>query len=239
MVANGEPAVFVISLETSNDRRSEFTRRAAGTSVPWRFFDAHRELADPLNYDPRDAIIHSGYELSKGELACYSSHYAVWRKVVEEKIPQAVILEDDAIVDWEFLRVLLSKDLSVDGIDYLKLCNTRPVSFKILQEPFLGRCLIRFSGFAFGAVAYFLTAKGAGVLVDRLQTVRRAVDTEMDRDWAHGLPNLALHPAPAFEATGLSTLEASRKVRAPIPSDLRIARFKERVREKITRFIYA
>src|SRR3546814_16842386 len=43
-------------------------------------------------------------------------------------------------------------------------------------------------------------------------TLFRSIDDEMDRSWAHGLPNLALYPAPILEAAVVSDIGNSRFV---------------------------
>ena len=40
-----ETLVLVISLADARERRAGFTARAGETSLPWKFFDAHRQLA--------------------------------------------------------------------------------------------------------------------------------------------------------------------------------------------------
>jgi len=230
--------VFVVSLKSSTDRRDIFTRRALDSTVTWKFFDAHRTLTPPLTYDEKQSFIHSGYALTDSERACYSSHYGVWQEIVEKDIPQAVIVEDDAVIDWNFIPKLFSENLTGQGIDYLKLVNTRPVKFRIVQEPFLDKVLVNFSGYAFGTVAYFVTNRGARIFLEKLKHVRRPIDRAMDRDWHHGLRNLAIFPPVAFEATGASTIGGARRIRQAVPRELAFARFRARAAEKLNRMIY-
>ncbi|THV25792.1 glycosyltransferase family 25 protein [Peteryoungia ipomoeae] len=228
--------VFVISLARATERRETFSQTAPDGDLPWEFFDACESLSPDLRYNETDALIRNGRTMHPRELACYSSHYSVWKKIADENIPQALIVEDDAIVDWGLVKRLFACNLAEEGLHYLKLYNNRPVKFRILDEMFLGKCLIRFSGYAHGMVAYAVTQEGAAQLVERLQDVYRPVDDEIDRDWHHGLPNLAIFPQPAFEKVGTSTIGYDRFEEAPLPRALFVRRQLYRVREKLSRW---
>jgi len=41
------------------------------------------------------------FRINNGEIGCFLSHRAVWKKIVEEKLDSALILEDDAQIDFE------------------------------------------------------------------------------------------------------------------------------------------
>jgi len=207
------PRVFVISLKRAEQRRESFVQSASGAvgeSVAWEFFDAHQDLASTLSYREKDALIRRGRKLHPRELGCYSSHYSVWEKVAQMDVPHVLILEDDIVIDWKFVKAILDEDLAHKGIHYLKLYNMRPVRFKIVKENFLlRRSLIAFTGFAFGTQAYIITPEGARRFLDVFRQVEMPIDDAMNRDWRHGLPNLALFPAPLFETVGSSTIDSA------------------------------
>lgn len=231
---SGPGRVFVISLKRAEARRRAFLA-APPEGLDWEFFDACESLSPDLDYNERDAYVRNGRALHPRELACYSSHYSVWKKIADENIPQALIIEDDAAVEWPFVRLLFSYDLAAEGLHYLKLFNNRPVPFRVVQEPFLHKSLVRFSGYAHGMVAYVVTAEGARRLVERLQKVYRPVDDEIDRDWHHGLPNLLIYPQQAYERLGPSTIGNDRYEQSNVPAALRAERLLYRVIEKINR----
>lgn len=232
-------SIFVVSLPNATARRMAFSARAEGCGLNWNFFDAYDRLLPSLDYCERDAIIHTGRPLHTRELGCYSSHFALWEKIASSDMPQAIILEDDVVLDWNFARVLLSRDMAAENIHYLKLYYMRAVPFRMLRDPFLGRNLVRFSGFAYGMQAYLLTREGAQRLVEKLRHVSRPVDDELDRDWNHGLPNLAVFPFPAFESLGPSTIGDERYDHAAVPRSIALARLAYRVREKISRMLHS
>ena len=118
-------SIVVISLPEAADRRATFAARAAGTSLPWRWFDARRDLGAGLEHDPDEAIVAKGRPMYPGELGCYASHYAAWTTFLESDADQLLVLEDDTIVDWGFLARMVEVDLDAAGIAYLRLYAKR------------------------------------------------------------------------------------------------------------------
>jgi glycosyl transferase family 25 len=219
------------------ERRATFERLAAAAAceIPWKFFSAHTQPSQDLSYLDRDAIVARGRPLHLRELACYSSHYAVWKKMLEDGTDQVLIIEDDVVIDWPFIKILVEENLSSLGIHYLKLFNKNPTRFKRLTCNFHGRWLVDCRGFAYGMQAYMLTQSGARRFLHLCKSVRRPIDDEMDRSWAHGVPNLAVFPFPAFERTTPSTIGAIRYEAPAVPSHLRPWRNAMRLTEKLRR----
>jgi glycosyl transferase family 25 len=230
-------AIYVISLLASSDRREQFERdyAAARVSVPWQFFDAHTSMSPGLRYRERDAVVAKGRALYPRELACYSSHYATWERMLREGADQLLVVEDDVVLDWDFVTILASLDLSAVGINYLKLFNKNITPFKLLTDNFYRRCLIDCRGFAHGMQAYMLTRSGAERFLAVCNPVRRPIDDEMDRSWSHGVPNLAVFPFPAFEHNGASTIGTVRYDEHDVPARLAFSRNAMRFTEKLRR----
>lgn len=99
--------VFVISLTDAGARRAEITRQLDALDIPFSFVDA----IDGRNGLPADyegmvdrpgtlAVMHRS--MADAEYACTLSHMSVYRRIVEDGLPGAVILEDDAIVGGAF-----------------------------------------------------------------------------------------------------------------------------------------
>src|SRR5688500_9202293 len=90
--------ILVLSLDLAVDRQAVFAR-SAPEGVDWSFFDAWRTLHPELDYDEQRAQINFGRVLTKGEIGCYSSHYAMWTALIEDgEADRYIILEDDVIV---------------------------------------------------------------------------------------------------------------------------------------------
>jgi glycosyl transferase family 25 len=231
-----ETLVRVISLPDAAGRRVGFTDRARGTSLPWTFFDAHRELGTGLTYHPDDAVLAKGRPLMTGELGCYSSHFHAWQTLLESPAAQMIVLEDDTIVDWSFLEKLAAVDLAARGVSYLRLFAKRPCAFRLHGEAIEPqRYLVEYAGYAHGTQGYAVTRAGAERFVRHCRRVRRPVDLELDRAWDHGVPCLAVFPFPLTEISSASTIGPERWARHPIPAGLQGARFRMRVVERARR----
>jgi len=204
--------IAVVSLQTATARREAFAARAEGTSLAWRFFDACTAPAQGMTIDEPAIRRNKGRAMSKGEIGCYASHFSIWRDMVALGVPQAIVLEDDTLVDWAYLEPLAATDLHAQGIDYLRLYAKRPTWQRVVKQDFLqhSRTIVELVGPAYGTQGYAITLEGARRLVAHCRTVRRPIDDEMDRSWAHGLPNLALFPAPILEAAIVSDIGPSR-----------------------------
>lgn len=226
--------VTVISLASATERRAAFARQAADGAPPWSYVDAHTAIEPPLRYEARAARRVHGRALSDGELGTWSSHAAVWRRLVDSNDRQAIVLEDDIVADWPFLARLAALDFPAMGIDYLRLFTKIPVRFRKVRSPFLDRYhhLIRITGFALGTQAYLLTRDGARQLLQHAGRIDCPVDAYMDKYWRHGVPNLALYPFPVFERSGASTIGETRFRKPPIPVRDRVALVANRLRER-------
>lgn len=92
---------FIISLPKDAHRREHLERQLLQTNIPYDVIEAVNGAALPdeelaAAYDRRKAVRMFNRELSKGEIGCALSHVKIYRKMVEENIPYALILEDDA-----------------------------------------------------------------------------------------------------------------------------------------------
>lgn len=204
--------VLVVSLESAAARREAFAARAAGTSLGWRFFDACTGPAPGMTIDEPAIRSNKGRPMSKGEIGCYASHFSIWQEMIARGVRQAIVLEDDTVVDWTYLERLAETDLHAEGIDYLRLYAKRPTWQKAVRGDFLqhSRTIVELVGHAYGTQGYAITLEGAQRLAEHCAMVRRPIDDAMDRSWAHGLPNLLLYPAPILEAAIISDIGSSR-----------------------------
>jgi glycosyl transferase, family 25 len=228
--------VFVISLRTAVERRRAFEADNVETRLNWTFFDAHETLHADLDYVEDNAIVAKGRPLTKGELGCYSSHYALWKKLVDDDdADQYIILEDDVIVNWAYLKLLMAEPHAHVGNNYIRLYYKKPVRQRLLQKDYLARSiwLVELTGYAFGTQAYLVTKRGARDFMAQLGSVNRPIDDAMDRSWAHGVPNRAVFPFPVIEQTGESNIGGTRFERFEIPRRLKVRRLVARNLERV------
>jgi glycosyl transferase family 25 len=205
-------AIRVISLPGARERRQAFARSAAAAGCEWEFFDAHTTPASGLSYDEKRVTGIYGRKLQPGELGCYSSHFDLWRWLVKADCEQLIVLEDDVVVDWDFIRDISATQMAGRGIEYLRLFAKMPAPWRFIASPYFDkyRHLIRFTGYALGTQAYVLSKAGAERLIRHGSIIEAPVDVYMDRTWDHGLLNLAVYPFPIYERHQRSSIGEGR-----------------------------
>jgi len=205
--AGGKLELVVISLASAGERRRRVEASMRELSLPWSLFEARSTLPATLAYDENKARIHRGRALRPGELGAFGSHYECLREFVERSTAEyRLIVEDDVFLDPGFPYVRLPALMSACGIEYLRLHATflRPGS--LIAHLGKYRQLVRFRAPTFGACAYVVSKSGASRFLASVREVVRPVDDELDRFWHNGLPAYAIHPGPALELFGQTTL---------------------------------
>ena len=229
-------AIRVISLPGARERRRSFAESAAAADCAWEFFDAHATPANGLRYDAERVAGVYGRPLQAGELGCYSSHFALWRWLADADCEQLIVLEDDVVADWEFIREIGAVPLAGRGIEYLRLFAKMPAPWRCVASPYFDtyRHLIRFTGYALGTQAYVLSKAGAVRLLRRGASVEAPVDVYMDRTWDHGVLNLAVYPFPVYERHQRSSIGEDRfRDPGPPSSQMSLRNLCSRVRRRL------
>jgi Glycosyltransferase family 25 (LPS biosynthesis protein) len=90
--------IYVLNLETREDRRDEMTFIAAASGLQLSFVPGVNSKTLETQSLP-DSYAVPGVILEPAHLACYRGHANIWRKIVEEGVQTALILEDD--IDWD------------------------------------------------------------------------------------------------------------------------------------------
>lgn len=230
-------AIRVISLEDSKHRRAAFSRQASGLDLDWSFFAAHKGLVSPLVYNERNAIRRFGRSLFPPEIGAYVSHFKCWEWLINSEYQQAIILEDDVLVDWQAITELSQCNLSVYGIELLRMFATHPIKCKIVMYRFLSsHChLVRTMGMYLGMQGYMITKAGAGRLVEKYTNITSPIDWVMTRYWDHKLENYSLFPFPIIEQHVPSTIGARHAAIETIPVWDRVIRFSWRIGDRVKR----
>jgi hypothetical protein len=116
--------VFVISINPV--RQEKFKQRFNHSSTIWRGTNGKTLDITQLR---REGILFNR-SLTRGEIGCYDSHIRLWRKLVSEKVPMAIICEDDVnltgdTAQTQYLNTLLS-EIKTTRCDFLFLSWFRP-----------------------------------------------------------------------------------------------------------------
>lgn len=201
----------IISLPGSA-RRPTMAGQFDSMSFEWSFFDGLTHLPDAIPYNERIARGVRGRYLESGELGCFASHYSLWSQLAsDDKADAYIVLEDDVIINRSFFEVFVDAfKKSEFDFHYTRFYAKVPVPV-LRRKPFLDRFIVKFGEIAFGTQAYYIDKIAAAAYLESIKEVRRPIDDEMDRSWAHGVPNLCVFPHPVFEVQGVSTIQAGRR----------------------------
>ena len=117
--------VFVISINPS--RQDKFKQRFKEKSTVWH--GTNGKHLDLTRLKREGTLVYR--DLTRGEIGCYDSHIRLWRKLVSEKVPMAIICEDDVnltgdATQAQYLNTLLS-EIKTTRCDFLFLSWFRPV----------------------------------------------------------------------------------------------------------------
>ena len=99
---------FVLNLEHNTERKKYMQNLLNDIPIDYEFFPAvyGRNIENISEvYDSKLAQKKSKRQLNAGEIGCALSHKAIYKKMIDENIPQALILEDDISLSSNFYSV--------------------------------------------------------------------------------------------------------------------------------------
>jgi glycosyl transferase family 25 len=140
--------IFCINLEERNDRWSKIKKHKKIER-----FDAIRITNSldqyGLTLNPVDLSSYLYFKINNGAVGCYISHYMLWNKIVNEKIPYALILEDDINIDS--VNHLLKSNIILEDLEFIQLSKRVRYNNRFLFD---------------GGESYILSYEGAKKLID-------------------------------------------------------------------------
>ena len=156
--------IFVINLKSDFKKRETMTDILNKYTSDYTFFEAinGKELKDDeykinLNWmNPYDNT-HTTY----GEVGCALSHYSLWKKMIDENIEQALILEDDVVIkNPDFISII--DNIPTDAYDLIYLGRKKMSGIKEEQVQLeSAKNLLVKPTFSYWTCAYILTLSGA------------------------------------------------------------------------------
>lgn len=140
--------IFCINLL---DRKDRWSRVSVDPRIDR--FDAisHRDaLSYNLKLNPVDLSSLLYFQVNYGALGCYLSHYLLWNKIITERIPLALIIEDDVCI--KSVDLVLKSNVVLDKVELVQLSKRlKPLGNRIIFD---------------GGDGYILSYSGACKLVD-------------------------------------------------------------------------
>ena len=202
---------FIINLTTAYERRAAMSRRLAEQRIDATWIDAvdgrgvdHQALL--ARADMQRATRHHG-SLKPAEIACVLSHLQVYRRMAAERLPLALVLEDDVILTDDAPTLLASCGTGAiatglrAGEAAVVLLTHVKRGWRARARPIGTRELVPIAGPAWLASGYVLTLAAAERLCALHSSVWMAAD-----NWAlirrmTGIHLLAVSPPGAWEAS--------------------------------------
>lgn len=174
-------------------------QRLAGSGLEVEFVEA----LDGRQVDRRDYPTAS--ELSDGELGCYLSHVAVWRRLADSDRDCAIVLEDDVELSSDLAAQCAEFSSLPERPDMVRIASVKkPVGIEIRTLASRRRVLLP-TEHPSGCQGYWLTRSGAEKFLRCLSTPSIAIDCAIDRYWRHDLCLFLLDPPAVKEQAGLAS----------------------------------
>jgi len=212
--------IFVISLKRAVQRRVASRQALDAIGLPFEFFDAVEgvRLDDATVarvYDAKLNALQYKRPLSLPEIGCYLSHYELWRRIVDDNLEGAVILEDDFDADEVLTKVVEEIGSAPLSGALVKLFSRKPVLGETVASLCGERRLVaphRVPGLTLG---YALDRTAAEMLVANALPFSRPLDMDIKHWWEFGLPVLVVDPPPLRIAErGLSSCISAARIEA-------------------------
>jgi glycosyl transferase family 25 len=209
--------VFVINLKRSAERRLHTTEQLNELSVTFQFVEAidgdlitEQEIRNSNDYGIYKSGFHSNY-LGKEEIGCALSHLKIFRKMVDEKIELACILEDDNNYSKDFKDLLVTGNLFTADWDILYLgqhsaCTTKEAQSRnkkqlVLLKYYIGEAI----EVPYGSYAYLINNEAAKKILNITYPVRIPFDSYIGNSAAIGVRTFLLSPSCVFNSSLFSS----------------------------------
>lgn len=190
--------IFIINLISSTGRRATIAAQCDAAGLDYEFINAvngHALTEAEIAQHTRTV----NYAFKPGEIGCALSHLAIYRKMKDEKIAQALILEDDALFTGQLGAVLSSPamQLSPDNPTLVLLSRVnRYVDKAIAAVTETSHLYPVYS--ATTAHAYVINLEAATRLLKLLYPVWMVADKWCLFEEYGAIKLLAVHPAPVL-----------------------------------------
>ncbi len=193
------PDIYVINLERAKARKAMLEQSVPAVLRPRLKFFRAVDAKDEAELDPWKKRVSKWRtylsirrELSDSEIACFASHYSLWKLIAEKRIcgdEGAAVVEDDIVFCPNIEAAL--EEIPKSGFNYVRLYAGSERRFLKFSQNF------SYSSHRVWLTAgYWLNPKGAEQLLRGADVWHNEVDNYIDEFWKHGLPIVAYTPFP-------------------------------------------
>ncbi|MDE1994960.1 MAG: glycosyltransferase family 25 protein [Rhizobiaceae bacterium] len=180
--------VYLINIDRATERLAEIQRQS-------REFGIEIERVEGIDGTllPQDRWIdvdHARFQrrhgrlILPGEYGCYRSHLVALRQFLASGHDSAIIIEDDILLDGDFLERAAAAKEAAPSAELIKLVNHRWNGFRGFARSgngdMIGRCLFGPQG---STACYLVTRRGAEKIVKSLAVMSLPWDVAVERGW--------------------------------------------------------
>jgi glycosyl transferase family 25 len=213
--------IFVVSLARAKDRRERITRHLEACGVSYELFDAvdGSQLTEEqmAQYCDLKKVAEFPNWLTRGMIGACLSHYFIYKKIVEQDISEACIIEDDTLVDSEFPALLeqIRQQQQRNALVLLHYTSWNKIELKN-KTPLLNGTyglyeLLENAGMN-SAAGYVVTKEICARMVDAILPVRMGPDSWGELLEAGSFDRIScVYPRPVSIVYAKSTIDYIRK----------------------------
>ncbi|MBT8087006.1 MAG: glycosyltransferase family 25 protein [Gammaproteobacteria bacterium] len=218
--------IFVINLPESKERRASARAQLDYLDLTFEFFAAVRGEAALAKhfagYDERQFLLNTGRAATTGEIGCYASHLALWKKSIE--LNQSImVMEDDFLLDDRFAEAVRLVAENIDELGYIRL-QSETRARKCLYKQLGDFQLWRYTRFPNSAMCYGISPAVSRTLVASSAQVTAPIDVHVKKFWEHGHVMYGISPYTVTESPAASHTTISGRQKARKSLKLRVLR---------------
>ena len=211
--------VFVVSLKRSVDRRERIQKHLDTLDISFEFFDAIDGSIEGFQYSdharPLTTKKHKGYTLKANEVACFASHYGLWKKSIE--LNESIVIIEDNVEPISKAKELIELSFQyINKYGYIKLSATQKSQFTNIVNLTPEFQLGGYERKTCGTTAYIVSPKVAQRFVDNAHEFLEPVDDYMEKPWRHQVQTYSVSPDLFTRADISSTIGPTRKNKSGI-----------------------
>ena len=190
MLNNSSLPVFVVSLARATERREAITQHLNSLNISHEIVNAvDGKNSDLSEYEDRLRHIgecekRMGAMFDRGSIGCYLSHYQMWERIVHKNIPAAVILEDDAVLQPNFIQTasdVIACEWKWDVV--LMHAEGRKGKMRKICSLNNGGELVQYMRHPYALIAYLVSLEGAKKLLEYCRDLRLPIDSHWKPWW--------------------------------------------------------
>ena len=232
--------IIVISLATALERRQHAKQQLDFCKLDFTFFDARTPATgarnDFLRIENREFLINTGRELTEGEIACYASHLALWKRCVELNKP-IMIMEDDFLLGESFADACRQTASLIEQYGYIRMQDERRGK-RIKVANIDNFDLYYYTKMPHSAMCYAITPRVAAAFIAESKYFDAPVDVLVKCIWRHRQRLYGLAPYPVRESNYSPLTGIPGRARSKKPFSIQLARALRKLNNKYRRTLF-